>query len=343
MNQLPPPINQSPKRTGWVVYSVIVSFFLFLSVLANLVILAMAFGSGGARRHHDGRGAFEEEFLQGDSTARDKIAVISLTGVISSAGDGRPGEMGMVESIKNQLEQAVDDRNVKAIVLKINSPGGEVVASDAIYQAIVAARSEKPIVADIDGVGASGAYYAAVGANYIIANELSITGSIGVIMQSFTISDLMGKVGVKSHTFKSGKFKDILNPSREPTDQELALVQSLVMEVYEKFVQIVATERKMEVDSLKSGLADGRIFSGKQAFEAGFVNEIGYFDDAVDKAKELAQIDEAKVIRYVPHFSLQNILRFFGKADRTKIQIQVLPGEIKLEGGKLYYLPAHMF
>ncbi len=341
VNQPPPP---PPRRTGWVVYAVIVTFFLFLSVLANLVLFAAAYGSGGAdaiTATH--RGRYEERYLEGEEDAKDKIAVIYVQGVISSSEDGYASEEGMVADIEDQLQQAVDDKHVKAIILRIDSPGGEVVASDTIYQAVVAAREKKPVVADIDTMGASGAYYVAVGADYIVANELSITGSIGVIMESFTFSGLADKVGIKFYTFKSGKYKDILNPTREPTEDEKALVQGMVMEVYDKFVGIVAQERDMKVDDLKNGLADGRILSGKQAMDAGFVDGLGYFDDAIDKAEELASIKKARVIRYVQPFNLRNLLRFMGKNDNAKIQIQLTPDVLKLQAGHMYFLPSYMF
>jgi protease-4 len=345
MEPFPPVIGQNPppKRTGWIVYAVIITFFLFVSVLANLVLFGTMFGTGEKITvgHHKTR--YEEQFVQGDEEVRDKIAVIYLTGVISGAEDGTTGEEGMVGEIQDQLDQAVDDKRVKAIILRINSPGGEVVASDAIYQAIIEAREKKPVVASIDTVGASGAYYAAVGADYIIANELSITGSIGVILQSLTIDGLADKVGIKFYTYKSGRYKDILNPTREPTPDEQAMVQGLIMEVYDKFVGIVAEERKMKVEDLKNGLADGRILSGKQALDAGFVDALGYFDDAVDKAKELASIKKARVIRYVAPFSLRNLLRFAGKNDQTKIQIELTPNQFKLQAGRMYFLPAYMF
>jgi protease IV len=337
----PPP----PRRTGWIVYAVIVTFFLFLSVLGNLVLLATTFGAGGADAISitSHRGRYEERFVDGEEDAKDKIAVIYVQGVISSSEDGYASDEGMVADIEDQLQQAVDDKHVKAIILRIDSPGGEVVASDTIYQAVVAAREKKPVVADIDTMGASGAYYIAVGADYIVANELSITGSIGVIMESFTYGGLADKVGIKFYTFKSGKYKDILNPSREPTEDEKALVQGMVMEVYEKFVDIVAQERDMKVDDLKNGLADGRILSGKQALDAGFVDGLGYFDDAIDKAEELASIKKARVIRYVEPFSLRNVLRFMGKNDRAKIQIQLTPEEFKLQAGHMYFMPSYMF
>jgi protease IV len=339
-NSPPPP----RRRTGWIVYAVFITFVLFLSVLANLALFGFVFGKG----HAGGlavtqRSRYEEQFVDGEEDAKDKIAVIYVTGVISSSEDGAVGEGGMVADIEDQLQQAVDDKHVKAIILRINSPGGEVVASDEIYQAVVAAREKKPIVASIDTVGASGAYYIAVGADYLMANELSITGSIGVIMESFTYGDLADKIGIKFYTFKSGKYKDIMNPAREPTEDEKALVQGLIMEVYDKFVGIVAEERKMKVDALKNGLADGRILSGKQALAAGFVDGVGYFEDAIDRAEDLAKIKKARVIRYAEPFSIRNLLRLWGKNDRAKIQIQLTPNQFKVQSGKLYFLPSYMF
>jgi protease-4 len=339
-SQSPPP----RRRWGWIVYAVIITLFLFLSVLANLALFGFWFGKGhGGGLSVSQRSRYEEQFVDGEEDAKDKIAVIYVSGVISSSEDSAAGEGGMVADIEDQLQQAVDDKHVKAIILRINSPGGEVVASDEIYQAVVAARDKKPVVASIDTVGASGAYYIAVGADYLMANELSITGSIGVIMESFTYGELADKIGIKFYTFKSGKYKDIMNPAREPTEDEKALVQGLIMEVYEKFVGIVADERDMKVDELKNGLADGRILSGKQALEAGFVDGVGYFDDAIDKAEDLAKIKKARVIRYAEPFSIRNLLRLWGKNDRAKIQIQLTPNQFKVQSGKLYFLPSYMF
>jgi len=329
------------------VYAVIVTLLLFLSVLGNFVLFTITLAaSGGKARfatHH--RPGFEEQFVEGDTDARNKIAVIYLTGVISSSSDGFPAEDGMVGSIQSQLKQALEDDHVKAIVLRINSPGGEVVASDTIYQAVRDASDKKPVVASIDSVGASGAYYAAVGADYIIATDVSITGSIGVILQTLTFGDLMGKIGVRSHTFKSGRYKDVLNPMREPTEDEKQLVQTLITEVYEKFVGIVAEERHVDLAKLKSdsGMADGRILSGTQAKAAGLVDATGNFEDALEKAKELAHIRNAKAVRYLRPFSFRDIARIFGKSDRPEIQIEITPRQLRLETGKLYYLPAYMF
>jgi protease-4 len=154
----------------------------------------------------------------------------------------------------------------------------------------------------------------------------------------------MEKVGVKSYTFKSGRYKDILNPTREPTAAETNLVQTLIMEVYDKFVETVAREREMNVDELKSGLADGRILSGKQAKDAHFIDETGYFEDAIDMAKQLGHVKKARVVRYSRPFSLRDLLRFFGQSDQqAKVRIELGTRPLKLETGKLYYLPAFLF
>jgi protease-4 len=273
--------------------------------------------------------------------------------VIGFNVDDNGFDEGMVGAFKDQLDQALADKHVKAIVVRINSPGGEVVASDDLYRALADARDDTnrviKIVSCIETVGASGAFYAAMGTDYIVANEMSVTASIGVIMQTLNFgpyddtNSLMHKLGIKSYTFKSGNLKDILNPTRAPTDEENALVKGLIMEVYDKFVGIVADERNLDLEKLKSGIADGRILSGKQAKDAGLVDDIGYFEDAVDTAKELAKIKDAKVVRYFEPFSLKTLLHFFAKSDAPKLQIQINPNPLKLQAGKMYFLPAYMF
>jgi len=355
MDEIPPVMNMSSrKRTGWIVYAVIVSFFFVLSVLANLGLMAkLALDDGlGTRETH--RSNFQERFVMGDEATTNKIVEINLSGVIGFDGDDSGYGNGMVADLKNQLDQAVHDKQVKAIVLRINSPGGEVVASDAIYRALADVRDDtnRPmkIVSCIETVGASGAYYAAMGTDYIVANELSITASIGVIMETLNFGpfedkeSLMHKIGVRSYVFKSGKLKDILNPTRAPTDEETKLVNDLIMEVYGKFVGIVADERALDVNELKNGFADGRIMSGKQALEANLVDELGYFEDAVDAAKDQAGIKKAKVVQYVEPFSFRHFLQMFGQSHATKLQIQITPNPLlKLQTGKMYFLPAYMF
>jgi protease IV len=337
----------APKRTGWIVYAVIISFFFILSVLANFGLLALLASSGISDLETTKRERWQEHYVEGERSASDKIALIDLTGVISYEGDDASNPEGMVGDIKDQVDRAVRDKHVKAILLRIDSPGGEVVASDAIYRALADVRDDTnrviKIVACIETVGASGAYYAAMGADYIVANELSITGSIGVIMETFNFRRLMDKIGVEAYTFKSGEMKDILNPTREPTEAEKKLVQDLIMEVYDKFVGIVSDNRDIDLEKLKDGIADGRIFSGKQAKEAGLIDEVGYFEDAIDAAKDLAKIKEAKVVEYTKPFSFRQLLRMFGKSEAPKIQVEISPNTLKLQTGKLYFLPPYMF
>ena len=356
MNELPPTLTAptpAPKRTGWIVYAVIVSFFFVLSVLANLGMLAKLALHDGLGTHDNHHANYQERFVTGDEDAHDKIVEIDLNGVIGFDGDESGNGGGMVAGIKDQLDQAVADKHVKAIVLRINSPGGEVVASDAIYRALADVRNDTnrvmKIISCIETVGASGAFYAAMGTDYIVANELSITASIGVIMETLNFGpfedhdSLMHKIGVRSYVFKSGKLKDILNPTRAPTDEETKLVNDLIMEVYGKFVGIVADERDIDVDELKNGFADGRIMSGKQALAAKLVDELGYFEDAVDAAKERAGIEKAKVVQYYQPFSLRHMLQMFGQTHAPKLQIQISPNPLKMQAGKMYFLPAYMF
>src|SRR5213079_3283476 len=151
----------------------------------------------------------------------------------------------MVDDMRAALQQARDDARVKAIVLEIDSPGGEVTASDAIYNAVATARARKPVVVYMDSLAASVGYYIACVGKFLMANETTITGSSGVIIQTLNYEQLLNKVGLASVIFKSGKFKDMLNGARPITPEERELVQSFVMKTYDKFLGIVATERNV--------------------------------------------------------------------------------------------------
>ena len=285
---------------------------------------------------------FVERHLSGDEDSENKIAVIRLDGIISSDIQGHMGQDGMVGDIREQLRLAVKDDKVKAIILRVDSPGGEVLASDQIYRALRDARKDKPIVCSMGSVAASGAYYAAVGSKWIIADDLTITGSIGVILQTLNYEGLFGKIGLKSIVFKSGKYKDILNGGREATPEEREMVQSLIKETYEQFLGIVAHERHLDSDKLRDGIADGRIFSGKQALAAGLIDQTGTFEDAIKEAGKLAKIPDANVFDYVVPFSWKNLFSLFAKNSAPKINVDV-PPQLSLKTGRLYYLSLHLF
>ena len=341
----PPPLGpQQPliiqtrsRATGWIITCVFLVMMLGLSLFFNL--LGLIPKKKKARMDT----IFQELIFAGEPTSDNKIAVIDVDGLISKYAEGYTGRDGMVGDIKQQLKLAVEDEEVKAIVVRIDSPGGEVLASDEIYNAILKAKKEKPLIASMGSVAASGGYYVAVGSDYIIADEMTITGSIGVIMETLNYKGLMEKVGLQSYTFKSGKFKDLMNGSREPTPEEMALVQDLIMETYNKFVGIVATRRKMDVETLKNGLADGRVLSGTQAKVGGFVDELGDFDLAIRRAKERAKISDARGFHYYLPFSFGRLFGFSAKSPLNKFSLSIEPNPLKLESGKLYYLSSHVF
>lgn len=314
---------------------------LAASLVVNVALLADRVGGGS------GDGEFQEVVLEGPKYgASGKIAVVDLFGVISYGVYGQVYDT-MVDDVVAKLKQAREDEDVKAILLHIDSPGGEVVASDVIYHEVARTAKDKPVVAYFDSVAASGAYYAAMGADRIVANELCITASIGVIMQTLNVEQLAQKVGVSALTFKSGKMKDLLNPTRQPTEEEIAYVQGLIDETYGKFVGIVARERGLDEARLREELADGRIVSGRRAVESKLADQVGYFEDAVAAAREAAGLseDEAQVVRYLAPFSWNALFRTMGEAAASKpvVRLQVGPEFPQLEAGKLYYLSPHVW
>jgi protease-4 len=248
----------------------------------------------------------------------------------------------MVDDLKIQLHQAAMDDDVKAIVLYVDSPGGEVTASDMIYDAVTRARARKPVVVYMGSLAASGGYYVSCGGSYLMADDTSLTGSIGVIIETFNYANLLGKIGLESVVFKSGQFKDMLNGAREMTPEEKTYVQDMVMQTYGKFVGIVARERKIPEEQLRTGIADGRVISGRDALGDKLIDGLGQIEDAYAKARELGKAPDAPVVRYEQSFKLGKLLRLVtGKAESGRVQIE-LPGAITphLEAGRLYLLPS---
>jgi len=275
----------------------------------------------------------------------DKIVHLNLEGVISSMEMGGlfGGAMPSVESIKHSLEQAVADKNVKAIVLRINSPGGEVTASDIIYNAVKTAAKVKPVVVYMDAMAASGGYYVACGATKIVASETTLTASIGVIIETMNYSELFGKVGLSMVTFTSGAFKDSLSGARPMREDEKAYVQNLVTQMYDRFLGIVSEARGVAKETLKSTVADGRVVTGREALAAKLVDQIGYVEDAYALARELGKAADAAVVKYKHEVSLFDA---FGMASAktaqpTEVRLDVSSGLLpKLQPGVPYYLPA---
>jgi protease-4 len=201
------------------------------------------------------------------------------------------GEIDESETAVDQLDRMQRDATVKAVVIRIDSPGGGVAASQEIYDAVRRVRDEgKPVVASMGGVAASGGYYVACAADSIIANPGTLTGSIGVIMSFPNTEELFRKVGVKFETIKTGKFKDVGSMWRPMTEDERALLQEVLGNVYDQFVNAIVDGRGMARENIIP-YADGRIFSGDQALDYGFVDRLGSLEDALDMAAELGGIE----------------------------------------------------
>lgn len=302
-----------------------------------------------------------EEVTVEPSSSRNKIAVVEVDGIIMSAGE--KSGLTMPEFIREQLKAAKSDDDVKAVILKINSPGGEVLAADEINAAIkdFQQSSSKPVIASMGTLAASGGYYVAAPCRWIVANELTITGSIGVIMHGYNYRGLMNKLGIKPDTFKSGKFKDMLSGDQEPDLDKLSpgdretrlaerkMVQDLIDETFNRFKEVVKTGRdaaekrnhgkgKALADNW-ADYADGRVFSGRQALELGFVDETGNFDAAVARTKQIAGITGgANLIEYRQPFDISSLFHLFGKTEVPAMKVDLGINIPKLHAGYLYYI-----
>jgi protease-4 len=262
-----------------------------------------------------------------------------VQGVIVS-DDTTEWGMSMVDDITAALREASSDDGIKAVVLAVDSPGGEVTASDIIYHEVRKLQKRKPVVVAMSSMAASGAYYIACAADWIVANETTFTGSIGVIIQSLNYEQLFDKVGLDAVVFKSGKFKDMLSGSRPMTPEEQAYVEGMVMQVYERFLGIVARSRELPPDQLRQGLADGRILTGLDAKEAGLVDQVGYLEDAFEKARALAEVPDAEVIRYEPRLNFSRLLHLLGARASSEVQLRLGPAPaFRLQPGRAYLLP----
>ena len=329
------------RKLGLGCLTIFLAVALCASVFINLILAASAFRRfGGGSKLEEPTPTFRETIVQrGARGSDDKIAVITMRGLISSSMPGNVGDT-MVDDMRLALQQARDDENIRAVVLEIDSPGGEVTASDMIYNWVVKTRQKKPVVVYMDSLAASGGYYVACGGKYLMANETTITGSIGVIIQTLNYEQLFNKVGLATVTFKSGKFKDMLNGGRQMTPEEREYVQSFVMKTYDKFLSVVATERNLPADGLRNSIADGRILSGKDALDQKLIDGVGQIEDAFAKAKELGRAQGATVVKFGPPFTLSRFFRAFGSFD-NKIEL-TLPKQLmpQLETGRAYFLPS---
>ncbi len=234
---------------------------------------------------------------------RDKILLVDISGVIMETRRHSIFSLGTLTTpgyVKEVLDKAAKDSHIKALILRINSPGGTVSASDIIHHELLNFKKKTgvPVVCCFMGLAASGAYYLSQAGDTIVANPTGITGSIGVLAMKLNIKGLMDKVGVDSEVVKSGKWKDFWSPFRPATPKEKQMMQDVINSLYQDFVNVVAEGRKMDLRQVKR-VADGRIFTAAQAKDLGLVDSLGYLDDAIRIAREQAGLpEEAKVVRY---------------------------------------------
>jgi protease IV len=355
-----PPLGAAPSKggNGWL-WALGIVGVVALGFVGLILVAASSMGGSSTVGTASTASGLHEVVLE-DNKSDNKIAVIPIEGVITGSPIDPEGRT-LVTLVKGQLARAAEDDAVKAVLLKVDSPGGEVLASDEIYLLIwkfMEAHPDKPVVVSMGSLAASGGYYVSAPSQWIVANELTMTGSIGVIFHSYNYRGFMDKVGVKPSITKSGKLKDMMSGEKaadEELPEERQIMQSMIDESFGRFKEVIRAGRKRAADrnkgdgkSLAEGwesMADGRILSGKAALEAGLVDEIGNFEVAVDRARKLAEIEDANLVSFDPPLSFGNLFRLLGKSSVQASTVRVDLGmgiPSRLPQGRLYFLsPIH--
>lgn len=239
-----------------------------------------------------------------DGAGKKKVLLLDISGIISdkkrTSGWGLREGMSVVAEVKESLKKAQSDDDVFGVVLRINSPGGTVTASDILHHELIRFKKETGmmVIACLMDVGTSGAYYVATAADEIIAHPTSVTGSIGVMAMKFNVQGLLSRIGVEEETIKSADMKDLWSPFRPSTSEEKEILQSVIDTLHERFVDVVVDGRKSLTREEVKKLADGRVYTAHQAVSAGLIDGVGYLSEAVEKLKASAGIEKASVIIY---------------------------------------------
>jgi len=288
----------------------------------------------------------QEQVLEGKGQA--KILLLDISGIISekkeSKGLGFSKKISLVARIKEELQKAEGDSSIAGMIVKINSPGGSVTATDIIYHELMQYKKQTGvrIVACLTGTATSGGYYVASVADEIIAHPTSVTGSIGVIAMKFNVEKLLSKIGVQEETIKSGEKKDIWSPFRPTTPEEKDIIQTIINTFHKRFVKVVLAGRqpllsKEEIEKL----ADGRIFTADQALEVKLIDRIGYLDDVIEEMKKSLNLKEARLIAYNrPGSYKETIYSGLPGASHTEINLVAINGDglATISGVQFMYL-----
>jgi len=331
------------RRYGCLIAAVVVGLLaigVFGIIAAGLHELASLFSTSAPVLSEVADARIREELVAASASGSvKKIAVVDIKGMILADG---PFDVASTKTISSHLNTAKKDPNVVALVLDMDTPGGGVTASDEIHRAVQKVRkSGKPVVTCMHSLGASGGYLVAAGTDHIVANRLTLTGSIGVLIGALNYRGLFEKIGLESEVYASGELKDLLHGGRERTEKERELIRDLVQTTFEEFAQIVADGRQRYAtaqDVLGAEFADGRVLTGEQAHALGLVDQLGYFENAVAKARELGHAPAAKVVRYRRPLKLTDL--FLSVEAPAGLGLKgLLPTEARLvKPGRLYYL-----
>ena len=316
-------------------------FFLFLTV--SVIVIAWSCASCAPVFSDSSSDGIETELLSGDPDAESAIAVIDIQGIIVAGEEGFGSQTASPEKICQLIRTASEAPEVKAILIRLDTPGGEVTASDVIRHELE--NCGKPVVAQMESMAASGGYFIATAARRIVANRTTMTGSIGVVIRTLNYYKFFRLLGLRECIYASGKMKAMLSGGRDIESDEEKVVQALVMETFEDFLLAVSKSRSIPMEKLReSDFADGRILSGVQAHKAGLVDRLGYFADAVEEAEKLAGIPagSAKAVRYHSGSGLMALLASMAApAKRLSVSFNGgTPGEFTMTPGKAYFLPA---
>ncbi|MCM3162824.1 signal peptide peptidase SppA [Metabacillus litoralis] len=283
------------------VFSIIISSTMMF--LNQSEMFAEAFSTGSE---------FSEEVID-EGSEFSKILVLNVNGVIQDTGEDVTSFFSTAgykhQTFLDMIEAAGEDNTIKGVILRVNSPGGGVVESAEIHKKLLELKetSKKPLYVSMGTQAASGGYYISTAGDKIFAAPDTLTGSLGVIMQSINYGGLAEKYGVKFETIKSGPYKDIFSPTREMTEDERNILQSMVDNAYAGFVDVITEGRPLSEDQVRK-VADGRIYDGRQAKEIKLIDELGYFDDTVEAMKKDLKIKDAQVIQYGTALGFESLL-----------------------------------
>ncbi|MBN2323295.1 MAG: signal peptide peptidase SppA [Spirochaetes bacterium] len=350
--------NKKRRRSLDAIVRAVATGVFVASLLVNVVVLVLILGAGAAFRmvkagdgEYDGYGKvyLDEGAFRFREGREQEIAVVRVEGFLSEF-DRREGLWDYIEnpvdSVGNQLRLIADDRRIRGVLLVVDSPGGTVTASDVLYHKISTFREETgiPVVTLMKQVAASGGYYVASSSQHIVAYPTSIVGSIGVIIGSFNFKDLMDRYGVKYVMVKSGAHKGLLSPFSGVDDEDIAILQKIVDNMLDRFVDAVAAGRPNLTREEVTELADGTIYIAGEALEVGLVDEIGYFDDAVAALCSIASVDAPNLVEYRRSRGLKDV---FGTMS-ARLFLRSFPQNGYIDGGDgifdrfgIYYILPH--